>query len=88
MTDPLQHWAMIQAKLKKARNAVLEAEGLTESGLREMEDEAQVHIPDVGDTVETEWGRVQMIYDKPVAFQVRQGGIMWKHKLKFTLKEE
>ena len=86
--DPVQHWAMIQARLKAARKAVLEAEGITESGLRAMEDDALAHIDNVGDVVETDYGRVQVIYDRPVTFQVKQGGIIWKHKLKFTLKED
>ena len=86
--DPVQHWAMIQARLKSARRAVLEEEGISESALRELEDQALAHIDNVGDVVETDYGRVQVIYDRPVTFQVKQGGIMWKHKLKFTLKED
>ena len=58
--DTVTHWAMIQSRLKEARRATLEAEGITESGLREMEDEAAVHVEEV---YHTEYGNVQKIPD-------------------------
>lgn len=87
--DPVQHWAMIQSKLREARTKVLEAEGLTEDGLRSLEYDAHAHFGGVGDVLETDYGRVEMIYDREPSLRVRrqEGSVPFKHKLKL-LKEE
>jgi hypothetical protein len=87
MTDPVTHWAMIQSKLKDARRACLEAEGITESGLRDLETEAMAHVDD---PISTEYGTVQKIFDKPVQFFTRRliGTEPFKHKLKLLQQEE
>ena len=81
---------MIQSKLKEVRRKCLESEGITESGLRELESAAQAHL-EPGGTVSTEYGTVQMIYDKPVEFFVRrkaEGAEPFKHKLKLMQEVE
>jgi hypothetical protein len=81
---------MIQSKLKAARRECLETLGITESGLRELEDEAQAHL-EPGDGVPTEYGTVQKIYAKPVEFSVRRkvnGAEPFKHKLKLLQEEQ
>lgn len=82
MSDVVTRWAMIQSKLKEARNKALEQEGITESGLRELENQALAHIQD---TIETEYGTVQKIPDKPIAYSIRRAEnqeTIFKKKLK------
>jgi hypothetical protein len=91
MTDvPLQHWAMIQSKLRtayiEAKQAVLKEVGISKSGLDVLEREALSLMTQ--DKVETEWGTVQIIPDKPVTYHPLTSNSKPRTKLHFSPKKE
>ena len=65
--DPIMEWAKIQTRLRLAREDSLLSMGYTEKSLRDIEKEAILAfgVRD-RDLLETEYGVVQVIPDKPI----------------------
>ena len=86
--DAIQEYARITFALKQARIQCLEKMGITEDGLRELEDNA-VALMGSEDIVGTDYGKVQKRYNKPVQYTQHRlskaGDIIekkeWKYKL-------
>lgn len=88
MNDSILKWARIERLLKDARKGILEAEGMTESELRELADKALSEM--TSDFLVTEWGRIQKIPDVPIQWVVRRGTqdtdlVLSKRKLKLII---
>jgi hypothetical protein len=93
MTEPcpLQEWARLKRDLRQASDAVLEKYHLNWGDVNRMEIEAMA-VMQGSDTVETEFGTVQRIPDKPVQYRVRKSAddteaTIFKSRLKFIPKE-
>lgn len=63
--NPVFEWARIQHRLSEVRKDTLKTLGHTESSLRELEREAIVRLGEK-DALNTDYGLVQLIPDKPV----------------------
>lgn len=81
----LTFWAKVQSEMKQAREKVLEANGLTWESLRELETNAFKQMG--AEVVETEYGKVQQILDRPIQWKLRrlsspEEDLIFKKKLK------
>jgi hypothetical protein len=83
--DAINHFCLISSSLKEARESVLKKHGITESGLKKLEEDAYTLMGN-SELIENDIWTLQKIYDKPVHTVVTQGKPTWKKKLKFTLK--
>jgi hypothetical protein len=88
--EPLQEWAKIQSKLKEARKNVLAEEGISETGLKDLEKQVATQFDGVGQTIETAYGTVQLIYDKPITYALRKvkDDKSWNYRIKFKEKQD
>ena len=93
--DSINEYARITFALKQARRDCLEKMGITEDGLRELEDNA-VSLMGSSDLIKTDYGEVQKIFNKPVQYTLhrmsKSGEIIprkeWKYKLKLKTERE
>ena len=97
MTDPVQHWAMIERDRKKAFREAIEkvyaSHGITEKAFEQLHDEALAELTATHtDRVDSDEWTVQVIPDKPIQYKqatIKDGVVRepFKKKLKLSLKE-
>jgi hypothetical protein len=90
--DSLQLWAKVKSEITEASDAILKANGLTWNELNRLEEEA-MSLMGSSETVETQWGTIQKIPDRPIQYRLRKSSedlepTIFKKRLKLHKHKE